>query len=324
MSLSNYVDYLVAGAAYAGARLFGKMAQPANLTPLEAQSKLSPLVYRVLGANPGPFTLQGTNTYLIGSGAEKILIDTGEPNINEFTESLKSALKALGDAHISSIVCTHWHGDHVGGVNDVIKKVVGREIPVHKLKRKEQADAHGPPSGYSFVDDGHVFRTTGATLKAVYTPGHTSDHMILVLEEENAILSGDCILGEGTSVFEDLHTYMQSLAMLLNMNPSKIYPGHGPVIENPTERIQQYIDHRNEREEQIISFLSSRTADESVSSMDIVNGVYVGISAAVKLGAVGNVKHHLTKLLKEGRVSKVSSDQWRLARSSDKPDSSHL
>jgi len=229
----------------------------------------------------------------------------------------------LGDVRISSIVCTHWHQDHVGGVNDVIKKVIGHEIPVHKLKRKDQADQHGPASGYSFVDDGHVFRTTGATLKVIHTPGHTTDHMILVLEEENAILSGDCILGEGTTVFEDLHTYMQSLTMLLNMKPSKIYPGHGPVIEDPVERIQQYIDHRNERERQILSFLSSR-ADETASSMDIVNGIYVGISAAVKLGAVGNVKHHLSKLLKEGRVEKVSSDQWRLPRSSNGPDSSRL
>jgi ribonuclease/clavin/mitogillin len=108
-------------------------------------------------------------------------VDAGEPNVNEFTESLKNALKALGDVRIGSIVCTHWHHDHVGGVNgsrmilpcqpcivsflDVIKKIVGHDIPVHKLKRTDKDDQYSPDGGYSYIEDGHVFRTDGATLR---------------------------------------------------------------------------------------------------------------------------------------------------------------
>ena len=98
------------------------------------------------------------------------------------------------------------------------------------------------------LEDGQILKLDGATCKVIHTPGHTSDHVILHLLEENAVFSADCILGEGTAVFESLFHYMKSLEKILELAPSVIYPGHGPVVEDPIPKIQFYIKHRMERE----------------------------------------------------------------------------
>lgn len=97
---------------------------------------------------------------------------------------------------------------------------------------------------YTEIRDGQLFHVEGATLKAVATPGHTSDHTSFYLKEENALFSGDCILGQGSTVFDSLKDYMESLQKLKSLAPKKIYPGHGPVVENGVEKIDEYIAHR--------------------------------------------------------------------------------
>ncbi|XP_060553178.1 endoribonuclease LACTB2-like [Ruditapes philippinarum] len=200
-----------------------------KLTPLAAVEKLSERIIRILGCNPGLHTLQGTNTYLIGSGKRRILVDTGSPGNSEYIKGLQ---KALTDScsSIQEIVLTHWHHDHVGGVKQIFSDVLNDEVGVSKFKRLSQPDEDISPAKYTFVEDKHVFKTEGATLRAIHTPGHTEEHMILYLEEENAVLAGDTILGESTAVFEDLHSYMQSLQKILDLKPSILYPGN--IITN--------------------------------------------------------------------------------------------
>lgn len=276
--------------------------------------RLSARVIRILGCNPGPFTLQGTNTYLIGTGPRRILLDTGERDKPEYVRALSQVL-ASENATLQEIVVTHWHPDHVGGVHDVHHRLQElNDVVVSKIRRPEEADLplvdDDPRVNYTFVSDKALFSTDGATLEAIHTPGHSTDHLCLTLREEEVLFSGDCILGEGSSVFEDLYDYMNSLRSIMDLSPRAIYPGHGPVIQDPVPAIRAYINHRNTRESQILEALSG---DVALTIAEVVDVVYPGLADNLIVGARNNVDHHLAKLMKEGKVSVGSDGRHRLA-----------
>src|SRR6202790_722258 len=217
-------------------------------------SRISPRVATVLGQNPSPFTGPGTNTYIVGTSKRPILLDTGQ-GVAIYPDLLETALKELSDSsELEQIVLTHAHVDHLGGVRQV-KERFG-EMAVSKMPWQ----GHDAPAG-AITEIGHdaVVETEGATLRAVFTPGHAPDHLCYVLEEERALFTGDVVLGAGTTVIPDdtgdLGQYMDSLKRLLALDLETIYPAHGPVIRNPQENIGEYIAHRELRERQVLEAL---------------------------------------------------------------------
>ncbi|KAG2229723.1 hypothetical protein BDF21DRAFT_496396 [Thamnidium elegans] len=273
-------------------------------------SQLSSRVWRVLGLNPGKFCLQGTNTYLLGAGSQKILLDCGE-GVPEYLNHLETSLTQTDQsAYISDIIISHGHRDHWGGLVDILNSPIlnpNKTIKVHKFPiptgfTLDHLDSF--PKDISVYDliDKQVFKLQDTTLNVIYTPGHTKDHCTFWLEEEQSIFTADCVLGQGTAVFEDLSEYIDGLSNLLTFKPKHLYPGHGPFIENGMATIQQYIDHRMEREAQVIDLLVNGEK-KSWSALEIVQILYKDYPESLHLPAARSIVLHLLKLKKDGKVT---------------------
>ncbi|KRX57030.1 Beta-lactamase-like protein 2 [Trichinella sp. T9] len=278
-----------------------------SLPSLPVSLALSPRVYRILGCNSGSMTLQGTNTYLVGTGRKRLLIDTGEANNFAYLQYLSQALAETG-ACICGVLCTHWHADHIGGVMNVARQYSVTNLMKFRRDNPEENIKY-EQLGFEFVREGQLITVEGATLKVIHTPGHADDHMSLQLLEENAVFTGDCILGDGsTTVFEDLDSYMKSLKKLQSLAPDLIYPGHGSPIHDAVKRIQRYIDHRQRRENQIFNVLSQSKLP--LTPMDIVQKIYSETPAMLHRAASINVLQHLEKLQKLGKTKKKDG-KWK-------------
>ena len=252
-----------------------------------------------LGQNPGMFTGPGTNTYLVGTGRERILLDTGEGR-PEYLPVLARAIERAGDVRVQEIVLTHGHPDHIGGAASVIEAY--GDLRVSKRPWAAMDERH--EVSISAIDEGDVIETEGATLRALHTPGHAEDHLCFLLEEERSLFSGDNVLGVGTTVIPphggDLLDYMASLERALAEEPTAIYPAHGPKIPDGAAKIREYIAHRLEREEQIVDALRAGLAEIAA----IVKRVYAAYPEALHAPAAATVSTHLIKLEREGRVAR--------------------
>lgn len=171
---------------------------------------------------------------------------------------------------VSHILLTHWHGDHTGGVPDLIAYDPRLASRVYKNQ---------PSPGQLPIEDQQVFETEGATIRAVFTPGHAEDHMCFLLEEESALFTGDNVLGHGFSVAEDLGLYMRSLEIMGRQECEVGYPAHGIKLTQLPRTIKMYIRHKKQRERQIYQALSKVVRDQanfkgSLSTKQIVHSLH--------------------------------------------------
>ncbi len=287
-------------------------------------SVLSPLVTRILGCNPGRFTLQGTNTYLIGKGKSRVLIDSGD-GVPEYTNLVAEYVKSLG-IEISAIFLTHWHHDHVNGVEPLLQHPeLGHCINRDAIyKYKLPGDDKLYPWKVQPFADGQTFKGDGFSITGYHTPGHAKDHLVYWLEEEQVLFSGDNVLGQGTTVFEDLKAYIESLKKMIEIIKTKVggpsplvrtYPGHGHYVSDSIQLIQEYIQHRTDRENNIVKVLElhhqDHGVDKPVHASNIVEVIYKDYPESIWLAAERGVHLHLEKLAFEDKVERVS-DKWKL------------
>lgn len=228
------------------------------------------------------------------------MIDSGEGKPS-WSRSLSSLLKSESTS-ISQVLLTHWHPDHVGGVKDLLSICPKAEIYKHQ-----------PAEGQKDIQDGQLFETEGATLRAFHCPGHTTDHMAFILKEEDAMFTGDNVLGHGTAVFEDLATYLKSLERMNQQFKGRAYPGHGAVIEDGNSKIEEYIAHRQRREEEVLKVLRD-ASPEPRSPMEIVKIIYKDYPENLYEPAAKGVLQILNKLLGEGKVKRAEEgDRWLIS-----------
>ncbi|KAI1197710.1 hydroxyacylglutathione hydrolase [Nemania serpens] len=221
-----------------------------KLPELQDVEQITPRVMRILGQNPGKFTLQGTNTYIVGTGNARLMIDTGQ-GIPEWADLVESTLRECGIS-LSHVLLTHWHGDHTGGVPDLLSLYPHLSTAIFK---------NSPAKDQRPILDGQIFELEGATIRAVHAPGHSHDHMCFVLEEENAMFTGDNILGHGTSAVEDLGTLIGSWREMLTHNCVKGYPAHGEVVPNLDAKIKGELASKARREKLVLAALRRARGD---------------------------------------------------------------
>ncbi len=262
----------------------------------------SPRVVVALGMNPGLFTGPGTNTFLVGTGPRRILVDTGQ-GVDAYLPVLEQAVERAGCEGIQEILLTHAHVDHMGGLAQVRARF--GPVPARKLFAPGEEASVQPD--IRPLADGDRVETEGATLRALHTPGHAPDHLCFLLEEEGALFSGDNVLGAGTTVIPsrggDLALYLRSLERLLAVAPPRIYPAHGPRIDDGVARIRDYLEHRMERERQILDALARGPAPIP----ELVARIYVDVPRVLHGAAAHSVAAHLAKLEREGRARRLDA-----------------
>ena len=268
-----------------------------------APEQVSPLVRRVVANNPGPFTFRGTGVYLVGKGAVAV-IDPG-PDDPAHIEAL---LRALAGERLTHIFVTHRHLDHSPAARP-LQAATSAKIWATGIAPRSSPDAfvaeEGDDLGFRpdiVAADGETFSGPGWTLEAVYTPGHTSDHMCLALKEENALFSGDHIMGWSTTVVSppdgDMDAYLTSLEKVQARNFSTLWPTHGPPVVDVGAFIEAYRAHRMEREGQIIARLEAG----QTRIKDMVAVIYADVDKRLYPAAAHSVLAHMIRLLRQGRV----------------------
>jgi len=269
-----------------------------------ACQRLTPLIRRVVANNPGPFTFTGTGTYIVGEG-EVAVIDPG-PDMDDHLQAILAATKG---ERISHIFVTHNHMDHsplsrplAEATGATIYACAKQGLATESEVRMEAGDDRmfRPDVG---LCDGGLFEGGGWTIEAIPTPGHTSNHICYALLEENALFSGDHIMGWSTTVISppdgDMGAYFDSLDRIKARGFSTLWPTHGPPVTEVAPFVQAYIDHRRGREAQILGAL--RDGLSRIKAMVAV--LYKDVDPRLHPAAAHSVMAHVVHLVREGRVA---------------------
>lgn len=269
-----------------------------------AVTRSSPLIRRVVADNASAFTYHGTGTYIIGHG-EVAVVDAGPAD----PKHIDAILAALDGETVTHQLVTHTHMDHSPGTA-LLKQATGAEtwaFGPHGSGRPEPGIVVEEGADHEFEPDhevrhGDVIEGDGWSAEAVFTPGHTSNHMCFCLREENALFSGDHVMGWSTTVVSppdgDMAAYMKSLEMLLGRDDQVYYPTHGPAITDPVTHVRALIDHRLAREVQIMAQIEAGTH----AIADMVEVMYADVHPRLHPAARRSVLAHLIHMTETGRV----------------------
>ena len=269
------------------------------------------------------------NVFLVVDSDEGALIDAGFSD-DQSIDSRLEALRGFAGLKLRYIVITHHHFDHSSGAHR-LREETGARIVMHRdeaplLQRAAEeelpSDVDAPPDRQEFreqmlrfrrdgakgvpdelVSDNDTLRVGGLTLRMVHTPGHTAGHLSPFLEEGRVVFAGDNVLGLGTTVVPppphgDMAQYIDSLAKMQALEAELMCCGHGPVVREPNRKLQELIDHRHEREQQILSLAGE--GRDTVKAM--VRAIYPELDKRLLGMAQSQVLSHLSKLEREGRV----------------------
>jgi glyoxylase-like metal-dependent hydrolase (beta-lactamase superfamily II) len=267
--------------------------------------QVSPLIRRVIANNPGPFTFVGTGTYIVGRD-EVAVIDPGPDD----PAHLEAILAAVAGERVTHIVITHHHADH-SPLAGPLKERTGAPIWGCAVKAHAEDDSGVKmEAGHdlAFKPDvdvcggGAVIEGPGWSLEAIATPGHTSNHICYALKEENALFSGDHIMGWSTTVITppdgDMTDYLASLAKIRARGFSTIWPTHGPPIRDVTPFLDAYLEHRQERIDQILGALKAGPAKIG----ELVPRLYADVDSRLWPAASRSMLAAMIHLVREGRL----------------------
>ena len=276
--------------------------------------QVSPLVRRVIANNPSKYTYLGTGTYIVGHG-DVAVIDPG-PMIDEHRDALAACLEG---SRVRAILVTHCHSDHsplaawlreqtgaptiAFGPHGSIEPDAADDGEIEEgVTLEETTDMEFDPDVR--VGDGEVAAMgDGWTMRGVHTPGHTSNHMCFALDEEQALFTGDHVMGWSTTVVSppdgDMRDYIDSLRKVMVRNDLSLWPTHGAPVMEPKPFLQAFLEHRLEREAQVVTAVRSGLSD--IEAM--VKQMYADVREELHKPAARSVLSHLVKLVDDGVVT---------------------
>jgi glyoxylase-like metal-dependent hydrolase (beta-lactamase superfamily II) len=244
----------------------------------------------IAAGNPSQWTgPTGNNTYLL-PGRTPALVDAGVGN----PAHLQAIAAALGGAALQTVLLTHSHSDHASGVPMLLER---------------WPNAIVRPASQPFSDGEEIPAGDGALI-ALHTPGHAPDHFCFLDEAKVEVFCGDLVRLGGTIVIPasrggDLRAYLASLHRIRDLRPRRLWPGHGPVVEDPIRLLDEYVEHRKLRDKQILDAVGRGFS----TAGEIATHVYPRLPSALAAAAAESVLAHLRKLEQEG-VVELSSDRW--------------